>query len=431
MFERPKSGERAALVQVDINRTPDPAVEEEFHQLALSAGAQIIWAERYSRGEAEPRYYIGRGQAEALAEAVKAHDIELVIFNAPLSPSQERNLEKLCSARVLDRSGLVLDIFAQRARSHEGKLQVELAQLNHLATRLVRGWTHLERQKGGIGLRGPGETQLETDRRLLAARIKQLQRRLARVQKQREENRKARLRRDIPTVALAGYTNSGKSTLFNTLTEADVYAQDQLFATLDPTWRKLQHSGPQTILMADTVGFVSDLPHELVAAFSATLEETARADLLLHVIDVADPHHLEREEVVEDVLKSIDAADVPTLRVYNKIDLRGEAPRVKTGADGKAEAVFLSALTGAGVDLLTDAIINHFKSDEKSGWLHLAPHEGALRAALYAEHAVQEERTAPDGSQWLRLVLREKHYHQIQSKYNRRLTLHTQPDPSE
>ena len=431
MFERPKSGERAALVQVDINRTPDPAVEEEFHQLALSAGAQIIWAERYSRGEVEPRYYIGRGQAEALAEAVKAHDIELVIFNAPLSPSQERNLEKLCSARVLDRSGLVLDIFAQRARSHEGKLQVELAQLNHLATRLVRGWTHLERQKGGIGLRGPGETQLETDRRLLAVRIKQLQRRLTHVKKQREENRKARARRNIPTVALAGYTNSGKSTLFNTLTEADVYAQDQLFATLDPTWRKLNHAGPQTILMADTVGFVSDLPHELVAAFSATLEETARADLLLHVIDVADPHHLEREEVVEDVLKSIDAADVPTLRVYNKIDLRGEAPRVKLGADGKAEAVFLSALTGAGVDLLTDAIINHFKSDEKSGWLHLDPHEGALRAALYAEHAVQEERTAPDGSQWLRLVLREKHYHQIQSKYNRRLSLHTQPDPSE
>ena len=428
MFERPKSGERAALVQVDINRPPDPAVEEEFHQLALSAGAQIIWAERYSRGEAEPRYYIGRGQAEALAAAVKAHDIELVIFNAPLSPSQERNLEKLCSARVLDRSGLVLDIFAQRARSHEGKLQVELAQLNHLATRLVRGWTHLERQKGGIGLRGPGETQLETDRRLLAARIKQLQRRLVRVQKQREENRKARARRDIPTVALAGYTNSGKSTLFNTLTEANVYAQDQLFATLDPTWRKLNHAGPQTILMADTVGFVSDLPHELVAAFSATLEETARADLLLHVIDVADPHHLEREEVVEDVLKSIDAADVPTLRVYNKIDLRGEAPRVKLGADGKAEAVFLSALTSAGVDLLTDAIVAHFKSDEQSGWLHLAPHEGALRAALYAEHAVLAEKSTADGSQWLHIRLREKHYQQIQSKYNRRLSLQTQPD---
>ena len=428
MFERPKSGERAALVQVDINRTPDPAVEEEFHQLARSAGAQIIWSERYSRGEVEPRYYIGRGQAEALATAVKAHDIELVIFNAPLSPSQERNLEKLCSARVLDRSGLVLDIFAQRARSHEGKLQVELAQLNHLATRLVRGWTHLERQKGGIGLRGPGETQLETDRRLLAVCIKQLQRRLTHVKKQREENRKARSRRDIPTVALAGYTNSGKSTLFNTLTEADVYAQDQLFATLDPTWRKLNHAGPQTILMADTVGFVSDLPHELVAAFSATLEETARADLLLHVIDVADLHHLEREEVVEDVLKSINAADVPTLRVYNKIDLRGEAPRVKTSADGKAEAVFLSALTGAGVDLLTDAIINHFKSDEKNGWLHLAPHEGALRAALYAEHAVLEERSAADGSQWLHIRLREKHYHQIQSKYNRRLELQTHSD---
>ena len=347
---------------------------------------------------------------------------------APLSPSQERNLEKLFSARVLDRSGLVLDIFAQRAHSHEGKLQVELAQLNHLATRLVRGWTHLERQKGGIGLRGPGETQLETDRRLLAGRIKQLERRLGKVQKQRDENRKARSRRDIPTVALAGYTNSGKSTLFNTLTEADVYAQDQLFATLDPTWRKLRHDGAQTILMADTVGFVSDLPHELVAAFSATLEETARADLLLHVIDVADPHHLEREEVVEEVLQSIGAADVPTLRVYNKIDLRSEAPRIKSGDGGKIEAVFLSALTGEGVDLLVEAIGEHFKSGEKSGWLHLLPQEGALRAALYAEHAVQEERNAADGSQWLKLVLREKRFHQLQSQYNRRLELHNQSE---
>ena len=431
MFERPKSGERAALVQVDINCIPDAAVEEEFHQLALSAGAQIILAERFSRGEVEPRYYIGRGQAEALAAAVKAHDIELIIVNAPLSPSQERNLEKLCSTRVLDRSGLVLDIFAQRARSHEGKLQVELAQLNHLATRLVRGWTHLERQKGGIGLRGPGETQLETDRRLLATRIKQLQRRLDKVQRQREENRKARARRDMPTVALVGYTNSGKSTLFNMLTEADVYAQDQLFATLDPTWRRLKQAGGQTILMADTVGFVSDLPHELVAAFSATLEETARADLLLHVIDVADPHHLEREEVVMEVLKSIEADDVPTLRVYNKIDLRGEAPYVKTGADGMAEAVFVSALTGAGVDLLTDAIVAYFNRDQKNGWLHLAPHEGALRAALYAEHAVSEERIAADGSQWLLISLREKRYQQIQSQYNRRLDLQTQTDDQE
>ena len=431
MFERPKSGERAALVQVDIGRAPDAAVEEEFHQLALSAGAEIILAERFSRSEAEPRYYIGRGQAEALAAAVKAHDIELIIVNAPLSPSQERNLEKLCSARVLDRSGLVLDIFAQRARSHEGKLQVELAQLNHLATRLVRGWTHLERQKVGIGLRGPGETQLETDRRLLATRIRQLQRRLDKVQKQREENRKARVRRDMPTVALAGYTNSGKSTLFNMLTEAAVYAQDQLFATLDPTWRRLKQAGGQTILMADTVGFVSDLPHELVAAFSATLEETARADLLLHVIDVADPHHLEREAVVTEVLKSIKADDVPTLRVYNKIDLRGDTPHVKSGADGGAEAVFVSALTGAGVDLLTDAIVAHFNREQQSGWLHLAPHEGALRAALYAEHAVSAERAAADGSQWLHITLREKRYRQIQSQYNRRLDLQTQTDDQE
>ncbi|MDO4643370.1 MAG: GTPase HflX [Cardiobacteriaceae bacterium] len=428
MFERPKSGERAALVQVDINRTPDRAVEEEFHQLALSAGAQIIWAERFARAEAEPRYYIGRGQAESIASAVKTHDIELVIFNAPLSPSQERNLEKLLSARVLDRSGLVLDIFAQRARSHEGKLQVELAQLNHLSTRLVRGWTHLERQKGGIGLRGPGETQLETDRRLLAGRIKQLQRRLDKVQKQREENRKARGRRDMPTVALAGYTNSGKSTLFNILTEANVYAQDQLFATLDPTWRKLQYDGAQTILMADTVGFVSDLPHELVAAFSATLEETARADLLLHVIDVADPHHLDREAVVDEVLKAIDANELPMLRVYNKIDLRGETPHIKYDANGQVESVFVSALSGAGIDLLRNAIIDFFKSSERSGWLQLSPQEGALRAALYADHAVQEERIAADGSQWLKLVLREKRFHQLQSQYNRTFELHHHSD---
>lgn len=427
MFERPQSGERAALIQVDIGRTTDPAVREEFHLLADSAGAEAVWCKDYVRGEVEPRYYIGSGQAEEIAEAVAAHDIQLVIFNAPLSPSQERNLEKRFNARVLDRSGLVLDIFAQRARSHEGKLQVELAQLRHLSTRLVRGWTHLERQKGGIGLRGPGETQLETDRRLLAVRIKQLQRRLDKVHRQREENRKGRSRRDIPTVALAGYTNSGKSTLFNALTDATVYAKDQLFATLDPTWRRLLCDGPQTILLADTVGFVSDLPHELVEAFKSTLEETAYADLLLHVIDVADQDHLDREAVVEEVLEDIGAKDVPIIRVYNKIDLREDMPaQIRTDSEGRIEVVFCSALTGAGLDLLRETIVAHFRSAQISGWLRLEPEDGALRAALYEEQSVVEELIQEDGSQWLNIILAEKSFHQLQSRYNQALSLSPQ-----
>lgn len=423
MFERPKSGERAALIQVDIGHATDPAVRTEFHLLADSAGAEAVWTKDCVRGEVEPRYYIGAGQVEEIAEAVAAHGIQLVIFNAPLSPSQERNLEKRFNARVLDRSGLVLDIFAQRARSHEGKLQVELAQLRHLSTRLVRGWTHLERQKGGIGLRGPGETQLETDRRLLGVRIKQLQRRLAKVHKQRGENRKSRSQRDIPTVALAGYTNSGKSTLFNALTEANVYAKDQLFATLDPTWRKLIHDGKQMILLADTVGFVSDLPHELVEAFKSTLEETAYADLLLHVIDVADVDHIDREAVVEAVLDDIGAQDVPVLRIYNKIDLRAEAPRVKLAADGSVAAVFCSALSGAGLELVRDAIVAHFRQKQVSGWLHLTPADGALRAALFNAQAVQEEWVEHDGSLWVHIMVAEKSFHQIQSQYNRTLAL--------
>ncbi|UJF24900.1 GTPase HflX [Suttonella sp. R2A3] len=430
MFERPQSGERAALIQVDIGRATDPAVREEFHLLADSAGAEALWCKDYTRGEIEPRYFIGRGQAQEIAEAVAEHELDLVIFNAPLSPSQERNLEKLFNARVLDRSGLVLDIFAQRARSHEGKLQVELAQLRHLSTRLVRGWTHLERQKGGIGLRGPGETQLETDRRLLGIRIKQLQRRLEKVQTQREENRKGRSRREMPTVALAGYTNSGKSTLFNALTDANVLTKDQLFATLDPTWRKLQHDGVQTILLADTVGFVSDLPHELVEAFKSTLEETAYADLVLQVIDAADEDHLDRESVVAAVLKDIGADDLPMIRVYNKIDLRDEAPRVQRDDQGKARAVFCSAKTGVGLDLLREAIVDHFASSQCAGWVQLSlADDGALRSALFSEQAVCEEVLGSDGSLWLNIVLAEKRFHQLQSQYNRALDLvHQRPE---
>lgn len=423
MFERPKAGEKAALIQVDIGRAFDAAREEEFHLLAQSAGAETVWTARFSRGEAEPKYLIGKGQAEQIAEAVQSYGIELVIVNAALSPSQERNLEKLLSARVLDRSGLVLDIFAQRARSHEGKLQVELAQLNHLATRLVRGWTHLERQKGGIGLRGPGETQLETDRRLLAIRIKQLEKRLAKVERQRFETRKSRSRRELPTVALAGYTNSGKSTLFNRLTHSDVLAKDQLFATLDPTWRKLQHEGRQEILLADTVGFVSDLPHELVAAFHSTLEETAFADLILCVVDYHDEERFERERVVESVLEEIGAAEVPLIRVFNKIDLADEAPRVLCDETGKVHSVFLSALTGAGTDLLIAALQSHFADGMEEGWLLLAPREGALRAELFALQALQEEQFLEDGTMALRLRIAQKDRLRLQSQYNRVLDL--------
>ncbi|SUO93389.1 ribosome rescue GTPase HflX [Suttonella ornithocola] len=423
MFERPQSGERAALIQVDIGKAPDAAVVEEFHLLAKSAGAEIVWAESFSRAEPEPKFFIGKGQAEMISDAVKAHKIELVIFNARLSPSQERNLEKLFQTRVLDRSGLVLDIFAQRARSHEGKLQVELAQLNHLSTRLVRGWTHLERQKGGIGLRGPGETQLETDRRLLAVRIKQLKKKLEKVERQRFETRKSRERQEMPTVALAGYTNAGKSTLFNVLTDADVLAKDQLFATLDPTWRKLVHSNGQTILMADTVGFVSDLPHELVAAFKSTLEETAYADLVLQVIDYADPERQEREQVVEQVLEEIGALEVPMIRVFNKIDLRDESPRVLTDEQGNVHSVFVSAYTEAGIDLLKEAIIAHFAKNEHRGWLHLTPAEGALRAELFKNSAVLEEQIQPDGSMDIHVVLGEVQLRRLESQYQRTLDL--------
>lgn len=427
MFERPKAGEKAALIQVDIARAYDRAAEEEFHLLVASAGAQALWTAQFSRAEAEPKYLIGKGQAEMIAEAVKAHEIELVIFNAVLSPSQERNLEKLFSARVLDRSGLVLDIFAQRARSHEGKLQVELAQLNHLSTRLVRGWTHLERQKGGIGLRGPGETQLETDRRLLAIRIKQLQKKLEKVERQRFEIRKNRSRRDMPTVALAGYTNSGKSTLFNRLTHSDVLAKDQLFATLDPTWRKLVHDGRQNILLADTVGFVSDLPHELVVAFKSTLEETAFADLILNVIDYHDENRSEREAVVETVLAEIGAGDVPMIRVFNKIDLKDEAPRALYDENGNIHSVFVSALTGAGMDLLIEALQKHFiDGQETCGWLLLQPQEGALRAELFAKQAVQEEQFLDSGIIALSLCLTEKDRQRLQSQYNRVIELQAQ-----
>ncbi|ATE58937.1 ribosome rescue GTPase HflX [Thauera sinica] len=368
MFERPASGERAVLVQLDLGQD---AIEErlsELKLLAASAGASIEAVVQGRRGAPDPKLFAGSGKVHEIGEALRAHDADIVIFNHALSPAQQRNLERELQCMVIDRTALILDIFAQRARSHEGKLQVELAQLQHLSTRLVRGWTHLERQKGGIGLRGPGEKQLETDRRLLGNRVKMLKSRLAQIEKQRKVRRRARERRDVLSVSLVGYTNAGKSTLFNVLTKAGAYAADQLFATLDTTSRRLFVEG-ENVVLSDTVGFIRDLPHALVAAFEATLEETAEADLLLHVVDSASEDRDAQIQAVNEVLAEIGAADVPQILVWNKIDLTHAQAAVERGDCDKLRRVFLSARTGEGLDLLRSVLadVAHRARSEDAG----------------------------------------------------------------
>ncbi len=399
MFERPEGGERAILVQLALPGIDADKALIEFEELALSANAEILDCVIGTRATPDAKYYLGKGKAEEVQQLVSALDAELVLVNHELSPSQERNLERLFQCRVVGRSGLILDIFAKRARTFEGKLQVELAQLQHLSTRLIRGWTHLERQKGGIGLRGPGETQLETDRRLLRERIRSIHKRLEKVRSSRDQNRQARKKAAMPTVSIVGYTNAGKSTLFNTLTGEDIYVADQLFATLDPTMRKLELPGSSSAILADTVGFIRDLPHQLVEAFRATLEETQQADLLLHVIDISDPQWRETVAAVESVLDDLGVNDIPMIQVFNKIDMQ-EGWQAKVDYVDGACKVWISAASGAGLELLKEAIAVQLHGAVLVEEVVLSAKNAKLRAQLYQLGAVLEESINENGD-WL------------------------------
>ena len=404
------------LVHLNLSSEAEREDPREFEELVLSAGGDPAAFVMGQRLAPHPRTFAGSGKLGEIAEQVRLHDAEIVMFNHALSPSQERNLERELKCRVLDRTGLILDIFAQRARTHEGKLQVELAQLQHMSTRLVRGWTHLERQKGGIGLRGPGETQLETDRRLLRARIKSISARLQKVQRQRDQGRRARRRAETPSVSLVGYTNAGKSSLFNCLTDASVYAADQLFATLDPTLRRLHLDELGPVVLADTVGFIAHLPHKLVEAFKATLEETRSADLLLHVVDAASEEREDNIAQVQEVLAEIGAQDIPQLLVYNKLDLLEQAPRIDRDTEGRPQRVWLSAVTGQGTELLLAAVAELLGQDMVNEELQLEPGQGKLRAALYQLGAVACEDYGEDGVAHLRVRLPRSDWNRLMKK---------------
>ena len=417
-FERHQGGEKAILVHLELKQYSQDEDLSEFQLLALSAGAQILTVVTGSRQKPDAKFYAGSGKVEEIAQLVQELGADLVLFNHSLTPAQERNLERACQCRVLDRTGLILDIFAQRAQTFEGKLQVELAQLKHLSSRLVRGWTHLERQKGGIGLRGPGETQLETDRRLLKNRVVMLSERLEKVRQTRSQGRASRQKAAIPTISLVGYTNAGKSTLFNRITQAEVYAADQLFATLDPTLRRVEIDSLGTVVLVDTVGFVRHLPHQLVEAFRATLEETVEADLLLHVVDAASPEREIQIAAVNEVLQEI-GSQSRILMIYNKIDcLESHEPRIDVDEQGKPIAVWLSARDNLGMKELHQALAQLLVDDLQCLTLHLQPHYAKLRAQLFAINAIQQEQLCEDGTSYVTVQLSQAELNAILRRVN-------------
>ena len=421
MFDRYEAGEQAVLVHVSFADENNKEDLDELKLLVSSAGVNAVTTVTGTRKSPHARFFVGTGKAQEIADAVHTMEADIVIFNHALTPAQLRNMEEICECLVIDRTALILDIFAQRARTYEGKLQVELAQLHYMSSRLVRGWSHLDKQKGGVGMRGPGETQLETDRRLLRARITTIKSRLEKVSKQREQGRRSRLRNEVPTVSLVGYTNAGKSTLFNQITAAKVYAADQLFATLDPTLRKISVDDVGTCILADTVGFIRHLPHDLVAAFKATLQETREATLLLHVVDCSDENYLANIDAVEHVLNEIDAGEVPHLMVMNKIDALEEAqPRIDYDDLGQPIRVWLSAQKNIGVDLLFNALTSLLSGKIRSIQLSIPPAQGKLRALFYQLECIENEQYAEDGNSvinirlnntdWQRLIKQEGSY---------------------
>ena len=415
LFDRQKDavgqGERTVLIHVELNsgrHTPNSL--GEFKQLALSSGLNIVDTITVKRNFTKAQFFIGTGKVDELSDIVSEHEIDLVIFSLELSPSQERNLEKALKCQVMDRTGLILDIFALRASSFEGKLHVELAQLRHLSTRLVRGWTHLERQKGGIGLRGPGETQLETDKRLISIRIKNINKRLAKVHKQHDLGRKSRLKKELPMISLVGYTNAGKSTLFNRLTNANVYADDKLFATLDSTIRRVILPAAGEAVIADTVGFIQDLPHELVEAFKSTLEETRQANVLLHVVDASDANNRDKIEQVEDIIEQIDAQNIPSIIVMNKIDEIGDfSPRVDKDNDGNIYRVWLSAHSGEGIDLIYKALSQSLSGMMTCARIQLDVQSAFIRSEIHKIGFIEKEIMNEFG-QWLLEINVTRHY---------------------
>lgn len=416
---KPDSIQRALIVYVDFKNCRADGEYNEFCELVKSTGLEIVSTIKTTRLRADARLFIGVGKAEEIRVTAKKYDADVVIFNRLLTPAQERNLEMFFDIRVIDRIGLILDIFAQRALSYEGKLQVELAQLQHLTTRLIRGWTHLERQKGGIGLRGPGETQLETDRRLIGRRIKTIKERIQKVRKQRYQSRQQRKKQNIPVISFVGYTNAGKSTLFNYLTDANVKVEDQLFATLDPTLRRINTDNGNEIILTDTVGFIRDLPHELIESFKATLDEVKEADLLIHIIDVDQEQRQQRIDEVNQVISMIGASHVTQIEVYNKIDMHSaQKGRIEISENNKITRIWLSSRTGEGVDLLLEAMNRYLNKHKRPHYINIPVSAGQLRAKLFDIGAVKQENIDDMGGWVMKVELEEYKMHKLCKEAN-------------